>query len=910
MIITRLAVEGVGRFRSRHVVQGLGPGLNLLCAPNEAGKSTLFRALQAALFARHGSKTEELRRLGCLDAEVPASIEVGFRRGEAEYLVRKSFLRGTGAKLSRDGSVVAEGRAADEKIWELLDLAPGASIAEPSTFGLLWVPQAKSFDAYEPSPEAKALLGRVIEAEVGQVLGGERGERVLRSVCERLAREATATGQPKAGGPWRTAIERRDAAKAELAALQATMATLEADRAALAGLLRQREALSDTSALAAMRADLATAAAERDAAARADHAAQQAETEQAQRELTAERARKRHEELVGLDQRIARRREQIAALDRQLAEQTNVLDAQATVLSTKEQALANLAAKLSEAERAADRARRREASARDAEHVEELSVRLTKARRLRDDIARVKQAIERTTVPMEAVKAIETARRALEAAEARREAKAPRVIVRPRPAGAGKILCDGAPVTEGREVAATAPLLITVADLAEIEIKPAASPDDDAAVEIARENLAKALRTAGVASLAEAQECRAKAADLEAERRGLLAELSATAPAVGKEDGIAALERQLATAKAALDALTADTDRAPDHASGDTPGETKKIALPDRETLARERIAAEAACDLARHAHRTAQEMVSTAREQVAATRFMCKGTEAQIAEANRALRDGLVLCPDAERADRLTALAAAAGEARVLFEAAREKAAALRAAVPTAEVRAATEARVKRLTGAIETNERRLGEVERDIAALQGRIATRGGEGLGEREAEAVDALALAESELARTDRRVAALKLLKTTIEESRQAAADQFLAPVKTAMRPYLHALFPGADAALDPRFGIDGISRGAAAAIEPFVSLSDGTREQVAIIVRLALGRLLAERGNPVPVVLDDALVFSDDDRIERMFDVLTRAAEKQQVIVLTCRSRAFLTCGGRPLSIVPEDLSSG
>ena len=71
------------------------------------------------------------------------------------------------------------------------------------------------------------------------------------------------------------------------------------------------------------------------------------------------------------------------------------------------------------------------------------------------------------------------------------------------------------------------------------------------------------------------------------------------------------------------------------------------------------------------------------------------------------------------------------------------------------------------------------------------------------------------------------------------------------------------------------------------------------------MRLAFGRLLAERGQPAPVVLDDALVFSDDERIERMFDVLTQAAEKQQVIVLTCRSRAFRNCGGRPLAIEPE-----
>jgi uncharacterized protein YhaN len=53
---------------------------------------------------------------------------------------------------------------------------------------------------------------------------------------------------------------------------------------------------------------------------------------------------------------------------------------------------------------------------------------------------------------------------------------------------------------------------------------------------------------------------------------------------------------------------------------------------------------------------------------------------------------------------------------------------------------------------------------------------------------------------------------------------------------------------------------------------------------------------------VPIILDDALVFSDDDRIGQMFDALNRAGQKQQVIVLTCRTRAFAALGGRQLSI--------
>jgi uncharacterized protein YhaN len=52
-----------------------------------------------------------------------------------------------------------------------------------------------------------------------------------------------------------------------------------------------------------------------------------------------------------------------------------------------------------------------------------------------------------------------------------------------------------------------------------------------------------------------------------------------------------------------------------------------------------------------------------------------------------------------------------------------------------------------------------------------------------------------------------------------------------------------------------------------------------------------------------VILDDALVYCDDERIEQMFIALNRAGQNQQVIVLTCRARAFQTLGGRPLRLV-------
>ena len=56
----------------------------------------------------------------------------------------------------------------------------------------------------------------------------------------------------------------------------------------------------------------------------------------------------------------------------------------------------------------------------------------------------------------------------------------------------------------------------------------------------------------------------------------------------------------------------------------------------------------------------------------------------------------------------------------------------------------------------------------------------------------------------------------------------------------------------------------------------------------------------------PPILDDAIVYTDDDRIERMFDALTRQAPDLQIIVFSCRQKAFRDPGGRSLDIGPAE----
>ncbi|EPX81838.1 DNA double-strand break repair Rad50 ATPase [Salipiger mucosus DSM 16094] len=190
-------------------------------------------------------------------------------------------------------------------------------------------------------------------------------------------------------------------------------------------------------------------------------------------------------------------------------------------------------------------------------------------------------------------------------------------------------------------------------------------------------------------------------------------------------------------------------------------------------------------------------------------------------------------------------------------------------------------------------------------LATLDERIARQSGEAVEERLEETRQDLAVAEARLARIEHEVAVLKRLESALDAARSQARERYFTPVATELKPLLQLLWPEAELlwgeeTLLPRALIrDGQE-------EPIEILSGGTQEQLALMVRLAFARMLSSAGRPAPVILDDALVFTDDDRIERMFDALHRQADDLQILVLTCRQRAFRALGGRTLQLAPAE----
>jgi chromosome segregation ATPase len=202
-------------------------------------------------------------------------------------------------------------------------------------------------------------------------------------------------------------------------------------------------------------------------------------------------------------------------------------------------------------------------------------------------------------------------------------------------------------------------------------------------------------------------------------------------------------------------------------------------------------------------------------------------------------------------------------------------------------ELDAATEARDK-----VEKN---LQDLRRQIRDLEVELQTLGqGNTAAELEV-AKGRLERAQATEARLSHEAAALTLLHETLIGAEQSARETFLGPVSKRVEPYLRRLFPDSELVLnDQTLEITHLRRNGQD--EPYERLSIGAREQLAVLARLAFADLLNEHGKQSPVILDDALVFSDDSRFEEMQRILDRAAERLQIVVLTCHERAFFGRG--------------
>ncbi len=879
MRLTAIRLHNVRSFAGRGIaIDAIGEGVNVLAEANEYGKSTIFDAVHALFFQSHKGKGGAIKALQPYSGG-SITVEAEVETPEGRFHLRKRWLSKAQATVAdaATGRLIAQADEADR--W--IDARMRGGAAGPA--GLLWVQQGAvemgkgGGKAGEAEKAAREDVLTSVSGEIEALTGGRRMAQVLAKCSAELDPLVTATGRQKAGGPYAAALQHRDELQARRDELDGIVNELRGHldqrataRRRLADLQEADTAEHDRHALAAATKALIDAEAQAEKLERAELAERLARQEQ----------QAASEALAGFEKALAG----IAALKTRIDGEAAVFT-EATEKRDRGRAARDTAA---EALGAADEALRRAdaalTAARKADLARAAAARLSERRQTltgAETAAREADEARAQATALDVPKADLTRLDGLtdEVATLTAEQRASSASIRIAYAGpdAPRIRRDGAVVPDDEPMAIEGTARFDIDGVGALTVSSGAGSASGAVQQNlarARQGLADLLTKIGVPT-PDAARTRARKAD--GHRHA--ADLATTRLETLAPKGLDALRTEVA-------ALAAQAEEMPESAE---PVET----LAERHRLAGDaRARAEAQRDAAQTALNTLERGLVESETNLARSREALQRDETAAGEGGD---------PDARRA----ALTQASAETARAFDVAKSAADALRAQTPDLITLRAAKARAESVLTRSRAETESLG---RTISELDGRIGTRAEQGVEEELAEVEGRLSRAADHVAGLETEIAALQRLKTVLTDARAQAKEHFFEPVMAELRPLLSLVFGDAVVTFDETTLLPvSVERGGE--VEKFDVLSGGMREQITILTRLAFARLLAQDGRTVPVILDDALIYSDDARIERMFDALHRQATDLQILVFTCRQRAFRALGGREMQVAawsPED----
>lgn len=202
MILRSIRVENWRCFVNPVEVGTFGDGLNVLHGSNGIGKSTLLWALVRGFFDNHGVTGKAVEALRPWDRSLGPTVTMEFQHEEERFRLTKRFLNSPSAELSRledaQFTRLAEGDEADRQVREKVrGGVPTRGLTNAQHWGLaqvLWAPQGQL-----SIPELSDNIASDIRASLGAQVADPRTETIEKKVREAYERIYTRTGKLKSG---------------------------------------------------------------------------------------------------------------------------------------------------------------------------------------------------------------------------------------------------------------------------------------------------------------------------------------------------------------------------------------------------------------------------------------------------------------------------------------------------------------------------------------------------------------------------------------------------------------------------------------------------------------------------------------------------------------------------------------
>jgi hypothetical protein len=834
-------------------------GVVVVCGANEIGKSSMIEALDLLLESRDRSTKKEVKQVKPTNSDVGSEVGAEISCGPYRFVYRKRFHKKCETELTvlTPRREQLTGDEAHERVRAML-----AETVDNELWHAQRVLQATSTAAVDLS--GCDALSRALDVAAGDAAALSGTEPVLiERIDAEYGRYFTQTGRPT--GEWAAAISKLTAADAAVAECTAAVAEVD-DRVRRHAVLTEQVAeLSQQRIATGPRLEAARAAAER--IAELANQAREAKLVADAAAATSAAAAAAHDGRVRLLTEIETRTTTVAAAE---AEAQEAADARTTAITDAEASAAavqEVTQLLTDAQRRAESARRGVDRLADREEADRLSARLAKVAAIQRDRARVcAELLEPpvVTVTEESLRRIENAAGAVDRIGGQLAFVSAGVEFT---AAADLELAAGdqrVSLSAGQSwsITATGPTTVEVPGVLTARITPGATTlDIQAKYAAAQQELNAALAAGGVADVAAARSADQRRRELQGTRD----QLDATVAGLCGDEEIDELRSRLAR-------LRAGQPDEPDLSAADIAAARAEL---DAAEAARAAAAAEGEARRRITAAADARLTESSTRATVLLNKLETHRGELDAAIGRLAQERASVGDEDlASAAD--TGRQAAENAERRVAELAEELAAAAPDAV-AAELAGATEA-AESLRDRYEDAARGLREVGIELSVF-------GSEGRQGKLDAAQTEREHAASQHARIGSRARAAQLLRSVMTRHRDTTRQRYVEPYRAELQRLGRPVFgPTFEVDIDSDLCIR--SRTVEGITVPYESLSGGAREQLGILARLAGAALVAKDDN-VPVVVDDALGFTDPERLAKMGEVFDAVGAHGQVIVLTC-----------------------
>ena len=837
-------------------------GVIVICGANEIGKTSMIEALDLLLESKDRSTKKDVKQVKPTHADVGSEVLAEISTGPYRFVYRKRFHKKCETELSilEPRREQLTGDDAHDRVQAML-----AETVDTGLWRAQRVLQTGSTAAVDLS-DCDAL-SRALDFAAGDAAALSGTEPLLiERIDAEYARYFTATGRPT--GEWATAVRDLQDAQQEVARCEAAVAEVDerVRRHAelteqLAALVGRQQPVAERCA-AAKKADAALTALAEELKGAKLIATAAAGISSASAGAQGERMRLRAE----ADTRSAA----LAELDAEVAAAVDAESTAREVAHIASAAAVQSAAGLVGVQAGAEKAQRVVAALAGRDEADRLAAQLARVDAAQKELAEIGDQLAGIKLTEGAMTDIESAASLVERCEAQLALTA--TTVEFTAATDLELTISGEPMrlAAGERWAppTSSPTTVELPGLLSIRIDPGATTADIQDKLVAAQRvLDEALQQGGAAEVDGARE-------IDRRRRALIRSsdrLSATLAGLCGGEDAGQMRSRLTTLR---EAVSADL---PDAAGGHNAAQADL-------TVARDALAA-----LTAQAE-TDRRVVTEAEAQLTA-----KATQTTVLKEKSVFAAGELT----RLQQRLATLRAEVGDDEVAARAAADADAQCRAdgAAATLAERyaaanpAAVTAELEAARAAVDALDRDHAGIERALNDVTVELGVMGNEGRQGNLDTAQTAREHAAAEHARVARRAGSVQLLRSVMVRHRDDTRQRYVEPFRTEIERLGRPVFgPTFEVVVDSDLRI--CNRTLDGRTVPYESLSGGAKEQLGILARLA-GAALVAKEDTVPVVIDDALGFTDPERLARMGAVFDTVGTHGQVIVLTCTPTRYL-----------------